>query len=52
MTGNLSKDFIWYTINIHFKFRCRYHYTVDEFLAVAVLPINIYFLICILLWYV
>ncbi len=45
MIGNLSKDFIWHTINIHSKFTCRYHYTVDKFLAVAVWPINIHVII-------
>ncbi len=52
MIGNLCKYFIWHTINIHSKFSCRYHYTVDKFLAVAVLPINIHVTIYILLWYV
>ncbi len=45
MIGNLSKDFILHTINIHSKFSCRYHYTVDEFLAVEILPINIHVII-------
>ncbi len=49
MIGNLSKDFIWHTINIHSKFSCSYHSTVDKFLAVAVLPINIHVVIYILL---
>ncbi len=50
MIGNLSKDFVWHIINIRFKFSCRYHYTVDKFLAVAVLPISIHVIIYIVLW--
>ncbi len=52
MIGNLSKDFTWQTINIYSKFSTRYHYTVDKFLAVAVLSINIHVIIYMLLWYV
>ncbi len=48
MIGNLFEDFIRHAINIHFKLSCRYHYTVDKFLAVAVLPINIHVIIYIL----
>ncbi len=40
MIVNLSKDFIWHTINIDSKLSFRYHYTVDKFLVVAVLSIN------------
>ncbi len=39
-------------VNIHSTFSCIYHYTVDKFHAVAVLPINIHVIICIVLWYV
>ncbi len=52
MIGNLSKGFIWQTINIRSRLSCLYYYTVDKFLAIAVLPINIHVIIDILLWYV
>ncbi len=52
MISNLFKDFIWHAINIHSKFSCIYHYTVDKFLAVAILPIYIHVIIYILLWHV